>query len=53
MRPFDDEIQLGAREDIAVAVWEERHAEVEEWLRAQGWSREVTEPGGELVGQPA
>ncbi len=53
MRPFDDEVQLGANEDIAVAVWEQRRAEAEEWLRAQGWSPEVTEPGGELVEQPA
>jgi voltage-gated potassium channel Kch len=53
MRPFDDEVQLGASEDIAVAVWEQRRAEAEEWLRAQGWSPEVTEPGGELVEQRA
>ena len=54
MRPFDDDIQLGAREEIAVAVWDERRAEVDEWLRSQGWLPAVTgESAEDLVNQRA
>src|SRR5690606_12568124 len=49
MRPYSDETQLGAREEIAVAIWDERAAEVERWLRARGWEPVLAE----RVAEPA
>lgn len=38
IHPFNEETTLGAREDVAVAVWDDRRAEVRAWMEAQGWS---------------
>lgn len=38
MRPYDDEVQLGAREEIAVIVDEEARPDAEQALRARNWA---------------
>jgi NhaP-type Na+/H+ or K+/H+ antiporter/Trk K+ transport system NAD-binding subunit len=48
LRPFDDETQLGARDEVAVAIHSERAREVRDWLRDHGWSPiDANEPAGE------
>jgi NhaP-type Na+/H+ or K+/H+ antiporter/Trk K+ transport system NAD-binding subunit len=51
VRPFDDETQVGAREDVIIAVWTERRHEVHAWLRANGWNPSKAEAAvGDLAG---
>jgi NhaP-type Na+/H+ or K+/H+ antiporter len=43
LRPYADDAQIGAKEEIVVAIWTERLAEVEEQLELEGWSRVMIE----------
>lgn len=38
MRPYDDEVQLGGKEEIAIIIDDARRASAEEELRERGWS---------------
>lgn len=55
IHPFNDETTLGPREDVAVAVWDDRRAEVHAWMQAQGWSRgtELEAGAAALAGREA
>jgi len=44
MRPYDDETQLGSREEIVVAIDETSRDEAESTLRQQGWTPATAPP---------
>ncbi|MGH7576083.1 MAG: cation:proton antiporter, partial [Longimicrobiales bacterium] len=46
MRPFDDETQLGAKEEVAIVIREDRAENARAWLRARQWEP-VTAPRDE------
>lgn len=43
MRPFDDETQLGAKEEVAIAIREDRVEDAAAWLRARQWEPAASE----------